>query len=280
MVVQPDYSYTYTDPVRAGFQEEILRASNAVIVWTEAEKKWMKQAYSDVLHINELLHTVTIPMHFEPITEVPPRKNLREELLGREQVNENTLVYYFQGRLVDYKHPEMVIAGFADTWESLTGQGVEPNIACAIVGDGPMEEECRLQAQTYGPAIASRIRFLGRQQPQIGHCIGDVLVFPSARESFGMVGAEAAMSGNLVVASNLGTIEEAVGEWGRFESNQEGFTQAMINVAHYRTQDRMRLGKLLQQSSLRFTPTSTQSDLSKMLESIGCSSSNMMNVVV
>ncbi len=267
MVSDPKYQYTFTDFKRAALQQRILSESDGVIVWTECEKTWMLKAYPDIPNLDERLHAVTIPMHYVPEHNLNLRHTLRSQLLGI--TDHNTQVFYSQGRMVDYKHPEMVVQGFADTWNALSHlQNRPPNIACAMIGDGPMQEQCKSLAQSFHPEIQQRIHFLGQQQAQVGHTIGDTFVFPSSRESFGMVGAEATMSGNTVIASDLGTIKEAVGEYGRYATNQVGFSKAMIDMALMRTQDRIRLGELLRQSSTRFTPTNTANDLAHLIANL------------
>ena len=84
-----------------------------------------------------------------------------------------------------------------------------------MIGEGPMLRPARDLAEQLG--IAARVRFLGNQQdvPGLLGC-GDVLLFPSELESFGLVPLEAMACEMPVVGSNTGGMPEVVahGETG------------------------------------------------------------------
>ncbi len=106
------------------------------------------------------------------------------------------------------KRVEDVIRIFARAAHSLDAKLV-------MLGEGPMLRPARELAAQLG--LAERVRFLGNQQdvPGLLGC-GDVFLFPSELESFGLAPLEAMACEMPVIASNSGGIPEVVahGETG------------------------------------------------------------------
>jgi glycosyltransferase involved in cell wall biosynthesis len=84
-----------------------------------------------------------------------------------------------------------------------------------MVGEGPSLRGARQLAESLG--VLGRVRFLGNQMdiPNLMGC-GDVFLFPSETESFGLAPLEAMASEMPVVATDAGGIPEVVvhGETG------------------------------------------------------------------
>ena len=78
-----------------------------------------------------------------------------------------------------------------------------------FIGDGPDRPDATAEAEALG--IKNRVIFLGKQDSvaELMAC-ADLLLLPSASESFGLVALEAMASGVPVVASNAGGIPEVV----------------------------------------------------------------------
>ena len=106
------------------------------------------------------------------------------------------------------KRIEDVVRVFAKASESL-------NAVLVMVGEGPMLRPARDLAASLG--VASRVKFLGNQMdvPALMGC-GDVFLFPSEVESFGLAPLEAMACEMPVIASASGGIPEVVvhGETG------------------------------------------------------------------
>jgi N-acetyl-alpha-D-glucosaminyl L-malate synthase BshA len=91
----------------------------------------------------------------------------------------------------------------------------EVDAVLVMVGEGPMLRPARELAESLG--VAARVKFLGNQMdvPALMGC-GDVLLFPSEVESFGLAPLEAMACEMPVIASDSGGIPEVVihGETG------------------------------------------------------------------
>ncbi|MCB1474715.1 MAG: glycosyltransferase family 4 protein [Rhodobiaceae bacterium] len=109
------------------------------------------------------------------------------------------------GRLTSQK-------GFDCAVEAL---GDLPEVHLAIAGDGP--ERTRLLALAAGNGAAERFHLPG----SVDHAelrefllAGDIYLFPSVWETFGLAGAEALIAGMPIVASDLPVLREVLGDAG------------------------------------------------------------------
>ncbi|MGE0585192.1 MAG: glycosyltransferase family 4 protein [Flavobacteriaceae bacterium] len=90
-----------------------------------------------------------------------------------------------------------------------------PGVHLAIAGDG--SERARLLALAATSGVADRLHLPGTlAHGQIGSFLlaGDIYLFPSVWETFGLAGAEALIAGMPVVASDLPVLREVLGEAG------------------------------------------------------------------
>jgi N-acetyl-alpha-D-glucosaminyl L-malate synthase BshA len=117
-------------------------------------------------------------------------------------------VYMHLSNFRPVKRVEDVVRVFAQA----TG---EVDAVLVMVGEGPMLRPARELAESLG--VAARVKFLGNQMdvPALMGC-GDVLLFPSEVESFGLAPLEAMACEMPVIASDSGGIPEVVihGETG------------------------------------------------------------------
>ena len=119
-------------------------------------------------------------------------------------------VIAFQGRLVSTKGARVLL----DAAKILSEQGKQFKLV--IIGDGP--ERANLQALARQAPLAGRVRFAGRLAPaeleeELAHA--SVMVVPSlGGEVFGLVVAENMQRGLPVIASDLGSFAEVMGEGG------------------------------------------------------------------
>ncbi|HEX2612971.1 MAG TPA: N-acetyl-alpha-D-glucosaminyl L-malate synthase BshA [Fibrobacteria bacterium] len=106
------------------------------------------------------------------------------------------------------KRVEDVVRVFARVAES-------EDAVLVMIGEGPTQRSARALAESLG--VANRVRFLGNQMdvPSLMGC-GDVFLFPSEMESFGLAPLEAMACEVPVIASDSGGIPEVVahGETG------------------------------------------------------------------
>lgn len=106
------------------------------------------------------------------------------------------------GRLTTQKGFDTAVAALKDL----------PGVHLAIAGDGP--ERARLLALAAAGGVADRLHLAG----SVAHealsdflLAGDIYLFPSVWETFGLAGAEAQIAGMPVVASDLPVLREVLG---------------------------------------------------------------------
>jgi len=136
----------------------------------------------------------------------PPRADLRARYdLGAGPVA------LFLGGLKARKNLPLLL----DVWARVAPR--HPGARLLIAGGGPLLESLRARSDTKG--LRGSVRFTG-YVPEVEKAdhfnLGDVFVFPSAMEGFGLAVAEAMASGVPVVASDRGSIPELLvdGEGG------------------------------------------------------------------
>jgi N-acetyl-alpha-D-glucosaminyl L-malate synthase BshA len=121
---------------------------------------------------------------------------------------ENQVVYMHLSNFRPVKRVEDVVRVFAKAAQSV-------DAVLVMVGEGPMLRPARDLAASLG--VANRVKFLGNQMdvPALMGC-GDVFLFPSEVESFGLAPLEAMLCEMPVIASDSGGIPEVVthGETG------------------------------------------------------------------
>ena len=103
--------------------------------------------------------------------------------------NENTAVAIVVGRVSSEKNIDLAVRAFDRM------RAVNPDLACVVVGDGPVREKLESQYP--------HVRFTGyRQGEALAACYAsaDILLFPSETETFGNVFMEGMASGLAVLA--------------------------------------------------------------------------------
>ena len=121
---------------------------------------------------------------------------------------DNQVVYMHLSNFRPVKRVEDVVRIFAHAAKSV-------DAVLVMIGEGPTLRSARDLAQQLG--VADRVRFLGNQHdvPSLMGC-GDVFLFPSEVESFGLAPLEAMACEMPVIASDSGGVPEVVvhGETG------------------------------------------------------------------
>jgi glycosyltransferase involved in cell wall biosynthesis len=98
-------------------------------------------------------------------------------------------------RLIPQKRVELAIEALAHI------RAVGQEVTLTIVGDGP--DRARLEQVAHSQGVTDAVTFVGAVAPdQVSKYLAtaDVMLFPAAHEGFGLVAAEALMSGVAVVA--------------------------------------------------------------------------------
>lgn len=105
-----------------------------------------------------------------------------------------------------------------------------PNVKLVLIGDGP--ERSPLERKVYGDALENDVVFLGNQQVVEDLLpLGDVFLFPSENESFGLAALEAMSCGLPVVGSNTGGIPELIDQGNSGFLANVGDVEAMASFA-------------------------------------------------
>ena len=152
----------------------------------------------------------------------------------------------YVGRLVPEKGVDVLLDAFAQVAHAL------PNTRLLLVGDGPARDA--LWRQTHDLGVGQRVIFAGPQHDVVPfYLLSDVVVVPSHRETFGLVGVEALIAGRPVVGSWVGGLPEAIvdGESGRLvPPGDSGALAAAIQWVLEAPQRARELGRVGQQQAL------------------------------
>ena len=186
---------------------------------------WASFEYADSIYITSQRSSKIIPARFRKKTKVRLAIGIPEQSVADSpdcQRRSGRRILY-AGNLLYLKGLHLGLAGFAKAASEL------PGWTLTLVGDGPEKEKLLLLAEELGirdrlewkPAV-SRDEIL-RLYPEF-----DIFLFPSLRDSGGMVVLEALASGVPVVCLNLGGPAEIVNETCGFAVNAEGPAEEVI----------------------------------------------------
>ena len=159
---------------------------------------------------NELQRLFGLP--YEKINVVPNGVKLdlyagieRDYEFRRRYAMDNEKIILFVGRLVYEKGVQNLIAAMPKILANYH------DAKLVIAGKGPMLDELRGEVDYLG--LGNKVYFTGylnsKQCRQMYKC-ADIAVFPSTYEPFGIVALEAMLSGNPIVVSDIGGLNEIV----------------------------------------------------------------------
>ncbi|CAN7475609.1 glycosyltransferase family 4 protein [Neorhizobium sp. LjRoot104] len=140
---------------------------------------------------------ILIPHGVDPIPPARAAVDWRQRL----SIPRDALVLVATGRLVDQKDHGVLV----DALRML------PDMHLIIAGDGPNREALENKAGVLG--VADRVHLVGSiERDALGDILtaGNIYVFPSIWETFGLAGVEASMAGLPVIASDLPVLREVL----------------------------------------------------------------------
>jgi glycosyltransferase involved in cell wall biosynthesis len=140
---------------------------------------------------------VDIPHGVDALPESSDRSAWRKRL----NISPAALILVATGRLAAQKDHATAIKSLVHI----------PGAHLIIAGDGPDRDA--LQALANAKGVEARTHLIGAvERMELGNILaaGDIYLFPSVWETFGLAGVEAAMAGLPVVASNLPVLREVL----------------------------------------------------------------------
>ncbi len=140
---------------------------------------------------------ILIPHGVDPIPSARAAVDWRQRL----SIPQDALVLVATGRLVDQKDHAVLV-------EALP---MLPGMHLIVAGDGPNREA--LEGKARALDVAERVHLVGSiDRDELGNVLtaGNIYVFPSIWETFGLAGVEASMAGLPVVASDLPVLREVL----------------------------------------------------------------------
>jgi glycosyltransferase involved in cell wall biosynthesis len=208
------------DPLNRLIEKRVVEACDQVIVGSEFARRQLAQALGARVD-----HVAVAPYGVDPrFAPRPPRAELRQ----RYGLGAGPVALFFGGLKARKNLPLLL-----DVWAAVARE--VPAARLLIAGGGPLLGALRERAAALG--LADRVAFTGYvpEAEKADHFnLGDVFVFPSALEGFGLAVGEAMSSGLPVVASDRGSIPELLleGEGGflRDPARPAGFVEALVRL--------------------------------------------------
>lgn len=156
----------------------------------------------------ELMATYALPSNKISVTYCGIDPKYRPEaksqtLKKRYDIPKNTTILLYLGGLKPRKNLPFLLEVFARL----------PENNCILVFGGAGSEEPKLKLMAKQLGVSSRVRFAGyvKEEEKVPlYNLADIFLFPTEREGFGMVAAEAMACGIPVVASNVTSLPEVV----------------------------------------------------------------------
>jgi len=232
------------DPLNQWFAKWSLKKSRMVLVPSESVKKFFTNHLglsSDHVWVN--YHGIDLDLYDHP-------KHSGQKIRNGLGIEGSDRVICFIGRFTKNKNPETVI----DVFQRLLTK--YPNLHLIMLGDGELKDVLRSKATDDHIHILDPL-------PNSAEVLAasDILLLPSAGESFGYVLAEAMAMGVVPVAYSCGAIPEVVGDAGCLVS--EGDVDHLISCVTNLLDDEKELSRL---SRLGIARAKEQFDIKKSNE--------------
>ena len=214
--------HLHTEPEFARLEAPILRAADAVVTISTASRRSLEEA----------------GVARERIAVVPPGVDVRQaEPACRDAWPPARVRLLFFGRLEPRKRPEWAV-------QALAAVRADVDASLVVAGDGRLRDRVERLAAQLG--VADRVRFLGGVDSATRdrlYASADLLVFPSVREGFGLVAAEAHAQGLPVVAIAGQGVDEIVADGGSgrlVPDAPDAFARAILELGEPSRREPMR----------------------------------------
>jgi glycosyltransferase involved in cell wall biosynthesis len=185
-------------PLNRLIEKRVVDASDRVVVGSEFGKRQLQE------ELGARIDHVAV-VHYGVDARFAPRPR-RADLEARYGLRGRRVVLYFGGL-----KPRKNLGLLLEAWRAVAPR--EPDAVLLVAGGGPLLEDLKARATRLG--LDGRVVFTGYvpEGEKADHFnLGDLFVFPSAMEGFGLTVAEAMSSGLPVVTSSRGSIPELVVE--------------------------------------------------------------------
>jgi len=192
-----------TFPRRRRFREWLVHRCDGFIANSTETKKYLCELGADPDKIFVSIQTIDVHKWMNSAHECRESGNNLKNELGL-----NGKVILYVGRLESYKGVHFLIEAFCSVAEILN------DVSILIVGGG--SEEAKLKEECRKKGIIERVKFVGYKQPDElpkYYTMTDILVFPTLRDTFGLVVIESLASGLPVICSQFaGSAEDLIKE--------------------------------------------------------------------
>ena len=167
---------------------------------------------------------------------------VRAEKRQQLGLSESTFLYLAIGRLEEQKDYPNMLNAMRIVADEAINRGKK--IKLAIIGQGYLE--LKLKQLTKDLGLNDCVTFLGMQRDvECWLSAADCFVLSSEHEGFGLVIAEALLTGRLIVATDCGGVKEVVGEYGYLvpPKDSQALATGMIHALTITAEERSELVK-------------------------------------
>lgn len=155
-------------------------------------------------------------------------------------------VLVFAGRMVSYKHPEVVVQAFIQLAPAF------PTLRLEMIGEGPQKKN--LESLIMRAGLRSRVSFKGMvsRHSQVMEAISKakILIHPSSREGYGFVVLEAATAGTPFIHTDLPVTRELTQKKGGILVPEGSVYHVIEAVSSLLTDEQLYHNKVLELPSI------------------------------
>ena len=194
---------------RYRFRRGLVRADRVIAV-SEATKRDVENVMGVPPSRIRRVYNAPDPAFFERASKGSGHE--QEKILERYQINYPYVLY--AGAIRRHKNIPRLVEAFAVVRDQLAGHPIYSNLRLVIIGDNISRYPAVRQA-VIKSRVEQAVRFLGFVPFDTLRCFYEsaaAFVFPSRYEGFGLPPLEAMACGTPVIASNVSSLPEVVGE--------------------------------------------------------------------
>ncbi|HNY40562.1 MAG TPA: glycosyltransferase family 1 protein [Bryobacteraceae bacterium] len=198
---------------RALMRRGLMRAARVIAV-SESTRQDVEQMLGIPSSRITRIYSAADPRYARAGTASSPAQSERERLLVLERYQVNYPFLLYAGSVKPQKNVARLVEAFALLRGELEAHPVYKNLRLIIIGDQISNYPALRQAVLHS-RVESSVRFLGFvpfDTLRVFYASAAAFVFPSLYEGFGLPPLEAMASGTPVVASNVTSLPEVVGD--------------------------------------------------------------------